>query len=383
MNTEFLIAHKTHCTRKGSALMDIPRPVTYTLEDFLTWRENESLEIQPKFQRRGVWNSKQRSYFIDTMLREMPSPPIYLRNRYDLEKSHVIHEVIDGQQRLRAVLDFYEDEFAISSNRDAEYRGLRYSKLSPAQKLLIRKYKFNCETFEAITDKEVYEVFRRMNTYSTPLSKQELRHGKFFGHFSQACEELAMDYLEFWSTNRILSDHKITRMAEVQLTSTLLISQIDGLQNTNKSIDKFYDDYDDSFPGRSQHAKHFRNVIDEISESLGDALPESQFRQPAFFYTLFGAIYHRMFGMPKAKLATKKKSLMPDDRDALKNACSKLSKIIELAKLEQKLTKEINEPRESRIPEKFKRFTDACLSQTDSLAPREVRFSTLYSEAFG
>ena len=266
---------------------------------------------------------------------------------------------------------------------EAAYKGHQYSKLSAQDKLCIRKYKFNCETFEAITDREVHEVFRRMNTYSTPLSRQELRHGNYFGQFSQASEELAMDYLEFWHSNRILSDRKISRMAEVQLTSTLLISQIDGMQNTNKSIDDFYSKYDDSFPERGRHSRRFRSIMDEISESLGDFLPESQFRQPAFFYTLFCTVYHHVFGLPKVKVASKKRALTSDDRDALKNACAKLSKVIELAKLKQKLTKESRVPDRSNVVQaKYEDFASACLAQTDSGAPRAVRLLTLYKEAF-
>jgi uncharacterized protein with ParB-like and HNH nuclease domain len=364
--------------------MDIPRPVTYTLADLLQWRDSESLEISPKFQRRPVWTPKQRSYFIDTILQEMPSPPIYLRNIY--RKKKVIHEVIDGQQRLRAVLDFHDGKYAISSNLKASYKGKRYGKLTEDEQMLILKYKFNCETFEAITNEEVYQIFRRMNTYSSPLTKQELRHGNFFGYFSQTADELAIEHNKFWEVNRIFSSRRIARMAEVQLTAELLISQIDGLQDKTKSIDDFYEKLDDSFPAREQHKKHFKATIDTISEAIGDALRDSQFSRPALFYTLFGVVYHRLAGMPKAPFKTPKRPLTEPEIDKLAGAVGYLSDVAAAARIEQRVKvnpkpEDKSEPRIA-IPNRLRQFANACLSQTDNIAPRQVRFEALYERAF-
>jgi hypothetical protein len=364
--------------------MDSPRPSQQTLADFLQWREAGRLQITPKFQRRGVWTPKQRSYFIDTMLQSYPAPPLYFRNVYDIEKNSVVHEVVDGQQRIRTILDYFDGHYAIAGNLDVPYGGLKYGQLSKDQKLTLMTYKFNCETFEAISDREVIGVFRRMNTYSTPLSAQELRHGRFFGPFRQACEGLAEEHLEFWRTNKIVSEKKISRMMEVQLTSEILISQMDGLQDKTKSIDEFYDGYEEKFPGRKKYEKNFRKTVDEITETLGDTLVESQFRSPTFFYTLFGAVYHRTVGMPNiVGLRTPKKPLKESERDSLRSAVAKLSRIIASAKSEQKLDRQPEEKEQQMaIPTRLRPFANACTSQTDNLKPRQVRLETLYREAF-
>ncbi|HXY36105.1 MAG TPA: DUF262 domain-containing protein, partial [Planctomycetaceae bacterium] len=232
--------------------MDVPHPDSKSIDAFLQWRDAGALVITPKFQRRGVWTPQQRSYFIDTMLREMPSPPLYLRNIYDTKKKKVIHEVIDGQQRLSAVLDFYDSKYALSPTLEAKYKGKRYDKLTAHQQGILMRYRFNCAAFDAITDTEVFEIFRRLNTWSSPLTKQELRHGNWFGYFSQTAEELAMEHLPFWEANRILSDRQITRMLEVQLTAELLISEMDGIQDKKGSIDDFYRELDKRFTGRKR-----------------------------------------------------------------------------------------------------------------------------------
>jgi Protein of unknown function DUF262 len=110
--------------------MDNPRPENVTPAGVIQWRDANCLDISPKFQRRDVWSTAQRSYFIDTLLREFPCPPLYLRNVYKVRERKIIHEVIDGQQRLRAVLAFIDGDFSLSKTLDATYRGHRFADLS-------------------------------------------------------------------------------------------------------------------------------------------------------------------------------------------------------------------------------------------------------------
>ena len=59
--------------------MERPRRAEYTPLDFSQWHAGNSLTLSPKFQRRGVWKPAARSFFVDSLLKEMPVPPIYLR----------------------------------------------------------------------------------------------------------------------------------------------------------------------------------------------------------------------------------------------------------------------------------------------------------------
>lgn len=106
----------------------------YTPMDFAGWKATSSLEISPKFQRRGVWSRAAQSYFIDTLLLGMPVPPLYLRMTQSVDKKKVIREVVDGQQRITAVLAYMDDEYSLSKNIESDCSGRRFSQLSQAQK---------------------------------------------------------------------------------------------------------------------------------------------------------------------------------------------------------------------------------------------------------
>ncbi len=208
----------------------------YSPEDFQLWEANEILVLTPKFQRRSVWKAGAKSYFIDTMLRGMTVPPIYLRNTQNTEKTKTIREVVDGQQRIRTVLDFIKpDGYRLSKTLNAPWAGKRFVDLSHENKRLIMTFSFSSESFKGISDQQVLAVFCRLNMYGVPLNKQELRNGKYFGPFKQTSYTLARNYLEFWRSHKIFTETAIARMVEVELASELLIAGNSGISNTSEA----------------------------------------------------------------------------------------------------------------------------------------------------
>ncbi len=351
--------------------MQKPDRSSFSVLDFNSWEEAGTLSLAPKFQRRSVWKLPARSYLIDTLLKGMPMPPIYLRVTQNEKKTQMVREVIDGQQRLRAVLDFIKDDFALAQSVSEVAPGKRFSQLTEDQRDQIRKYSFICEAFTSISDAEVLEVFARMNTYSVKLNAQELRNGRFFGPFKRACYRLAHEHLEFWRKNHVFTDGSIARMLEVELVSELLVAQLDGAQDKKKSLDAFYTKYDEAFPDEKKLLDRFRATIDTITSTFGDSLCETEFRRPPLFYTLFSVVYHRMFGLPKAKPPTPRSGhLSKEDINKLKDTALALSERITSAREE--------EP----IPAAVTQFIQACLRQTDNIRPRETRFETIYKRAF-
>ena len=93
-------------------------------------------------------------------------------------------------------------------------------------------------------------------------------------------------------------------MQEVELTSELTILGLDGTQDKKKSVNSFYDRYDDNYPGRAKSETRFRSVIDSINDANPSGLAQTEFRRVPLFYSLYGAVYHRMFGVMRINLAT-------------------------------------------------------------------------------
>ncbi len=349
--------------------MEKPTISSHSPREFRDWDELGALVLTPKFQRREVWKTPARSYFIESLLRGFPIPPIFLRLGQSKDKKRVIREVIDGQQRLRTVLEFMNGKYALTPTLEV-YGGMKFSELDPDDREKIENFTFLCEVFQQISDKDVLEVFARVNTYSVPLNDQELRNGRYFGPFKQTAYALALDYLEFWRSQKIFTETSIARMSEVELTSELMIALIDGQQDKKKSINHYYELFDEKFPKQQVIRKRFTQAADEIAESIGNDLRDSEFRRVPLFYTLFCVVSHRLFGLPgETAPSSKRARLAEKERTQLKDA------IIDLSD-------RLVESKEADVSPKDQAFITACLRQTDNIGPRKIRFERLFSQAF-
>lgn len=300
----------------------------------------------------------------------MPIPPIYLRAAQSEEKDRVVREVIDGQQRVSAVLDYMDGKFRLLKSPQSPWAFKYFSELSPADQNKIREYRFPVESFSGISDSEVLEIFARLNTYSVQLNSQELRNGKYFGDFKHSVYMTALQHLEFWRRNKVFTERAVARMLEAEFVSDVFVAFLDGMQDRKRSLDSFYSRYDERFPEQKKVEKGFREVVDVLTESMGDELASSNFRRPPLLYSLFCVVYHRLHGLPKVALATPRKALTRNDRLRLRESVQLLSAALDDARAK--------EP----VLNKYDEFVQACSKHTDNIGPRATRFKTLYKSVF-
>lgn len=352
----------------------------YTAHDFQTWRSVDGLDIAPKFQRRAVWTTPAKSYLIDTLIRSMPVPPLFLRTIQSKDRKKIIREVVDGQQRISAVLDYVDNKYRLSAALDSPYAGRSFSKLPPDIQDAILTYPFICEVLQGVSDKQVLEIFSRLNQYSVPLNEQELRNGTYFGYFKQLAYRLGYDYVDLWRDYGLFSDQKIARMLEAEFVSELLIAEIAGMQDKKRTISDFYEMYDQQFEGREKFESRFRKIMDVIANAIGEAISATPFKKPLLFYSLFCAIYHRAYGIPGEKIASPKKSITALESQQIGSAIASLSAV-----LEQFADQEEEDPEEEadELSSRERRFAIAAAKQTDNIEPRRIRMEMIYRTAFG
>jgi hypothetical protein len=171
------------------------------LRDLVT--EGDILNIRPEYQRRLRWLTPQKSRLIESLLLNIPVPPIFL-----YETSEARYEVMDGQQRLNAIKEYMEGEFALSGLTVlTPLNGLRYGKAPPRIKRTLDRATLSAivlllesdsekspENKFTITDIRRF-IFDRLNTGGTKLNAQEIRNAIFPGHFNKAIVDLARNRL--------------------------------------------------------------------------------------------------------------------------------------------------------------------------------------------
>lgn len=294
----------------------------YKISDFISWKREGTLILNPNFQRRHVWKKGAKSYFLDTIIRGLPVPVIFIRDLpTDLETLKSKREVVDGQQRLRTLISFIApeliedfkpevDDFKIMGIHHPDLKNAKFGLMPDYIQKRILDYRLTVHTFPTDTDdREIYDIFARINATGVSLNGQELRNAKWYGEFKTLVYQLALKQLNKWKSWSIFTHNDIARMKEVELTSELLILIIQGItQMTKKTIDDIYKKYDDKLPGYNEIKNRFQNIFDLIEDRMSiEAI--SLFKNKTTFYCLFAALYHSLYGLGSELKRTKAKSL--------------------------------------------------------------------------
>lgn len=152
--------------------------------------QREKYQDYPLFQREDVWSRTMRQTFIDSILREMYIHPLLVHER-KTQASVTYYDVIDGQQRLRAIFDFMDGNFRTMSV--SEYRKVEpgpylpieprkhYIQLSPQAKNIFDDYTLHLYVLDNLDDPTVGMTFRRIQN-QVPLTPGE----KLWVHTSKA-----------------------------------------------------------------------------------------------------------------------------------------------------------------------------------------------------
>lgn len=297
----------------------------YRVSDFVAWQRDGSLQLNPNFQRRNVWKKGAKSYLIDTILRNLPIPIIFLRELpSNLKTLKAGRDVVDGQQRMRTVLSYIDpgllkdfdptrDEFTIDEAHNSKLAGKSFSELDKEDQQRILDYQFSVHSFQADTDDRlILQIFARMNSTGLKLNAQELRNAEFFGKFKTLAYELATEQLHRWRAWKLFTPDQIARMQEVELTSEFMLLILRGVLEKNpKTIDSFYKKFDRQFEEGAEVATRFRAALDTIEAAITPQIISELFRNRTIFYALFAAIYGLQYGLRSASDTKKLKHEKP------------------------------------------------------------------------
>ena len=166
----------------------------YPLNTIVGLIDSGNYILNPGFQRRHRWDPQRKSKLIESFIINVPIPPVFL-----YETTYSKYEVMDGLQRITAIYEFYNDEFALDGLEEwSELNGYKYSELPEVIRLGIdRRYLSSIillqETakneLEALNMKQL--VFERLNSGGVELSDQETRNALYDGKLNQLCLDLS------------------------------------------------------------------------------------------------------------------------------------------------------------------------------------------------
>ncbi|MFD7079566.1 DUF262 domain-containing protein [Streptomyces sp. NPDC059918] len=251
------------------------------------------LELSPPFQRNPVWQVSQKSYLIDTILRGYPVPELYLQSSTTADGEEV-HTVVDGQQRIRACMEFVDGSYALTEEA-GNYSGLRFAELGDDLKRRIWQYRFVVRSLPVMEEDEIRDIFGRLNRNNVALNGQELRQATYWGEFITCVNKLSQD--EFWVNSKLFTANDFRRMLDIEYVGELAVAALFGPQNKKASLDRFYSAFETDFPDRAKVEHIFTRVLAEMTEIL-DWPNKLRWSKKIDFYSLFLALSSRVDEFP-------------------------------------------------------------------------------------
>lgn len=255
------------------------------------------IDLQPDFQRQEVWSVTKKKRLIDTVLREWSIPPLHLIARADGQL-----EVLDGQQRLASIRDFFHDEFAINGDitpYDERVRGLHrrhYSRLDQVDRRRVDQYTLRCFRITDYMPEEPNELFYRLNQ-PTMLTAGEQRNA-LYGPAREQLKAL-VNLFEELGNDRATLGFSNSRLAYDDVLARLLFfveARNFGAKSTEARIS---DRFRSTDPFSHEALSRCETGIELFSSSLGQAERTKLNKASVLSWLLF---YSRFDDVPEKNL---------------------------------------------------------------------------------
>lgn len=164
-------------SRDQYSIFEITRMVTETGE----------LQIDPEFQRNPVWTLSQERELVESVLMGIPLPIMYAFENIDGVK-----QIVDGRQRINALIRFLNNRFALDNLKMLpQFDKKKFKDLQPIYQSKFERHQLSVYIIEPPTPERLkYDIFDRVNRGGTRLNNQEMRHALYFGEATKLLNEL-------------------------------------------------------------------------------------------------------------------------------------------------------------------------------------------------
>ncbi|MBW4620672.1 MAG: DUF262 domain-containing protein [Cyanosarcina radialis HA8281-LM2] len=212
------------------------------------------MDLRPFYQRRSRWDAKMQSRLIESFLINIPVPPIIL-----FERKYNYYEVMDGQQRITAIQDFYENKLKLTGLKIwPELNGRKYADLplnirAGIDRRSISSIVIVAESTSDSNDEEALflrqETFERLNTGGVDLSRQEVRNCLYYGKFNLLLLKLARYpiFANAWgiptddNSEELLTNNLYKKMEDAELV--LRFFALRNVEHFTRGMEGFLDLY--------------------------------------------------------------------------------------------------------------------------------------------
>lgn len=229
--------------------------IEYDLETLVKKIQKGIIKLDPEYQRRHRWDNLTSSKLIESLILNIPIPIIYLSYDVDVDsetqEEAARYSVIDGQQRLTAIVKYFENKYQLEGIEIlTDLEGCYYRDLPPFLLRRLEERTIKCLRIDSTIDSQVkFDIFERLNSGAVKLESHELRNAVLRGPFNNICKLLSKNshfrtMLQIpVSEEEAEKNPKVKKMEDVELVLRFFALIEDNYKSFRKTKDNQFKDF--------------------------------------------------------------------------------------------------------------------------------------------
>ena len=240
------MAKKSHFSKEEKEvaehqLKDMQKQIDYDTKDYpielLVNKFNKGEFFIPPYQRKFIWQNKNRDLFIESVLLGLPIPFMFFG---DCDSGKM--EIIDGAQRIQTLVEFVNNRLQLNDLKKlTSLNGFKFNDLPESQQKKLLNRTLRVIVLEDNTPNDVrQDLFNRINTTGIPANGSEVRRGSYPGKLTDFIEKCTMN--ELFIKLCPLSKKQVNRYERFEFVLRFF-AYLNNYHNFIHSVNVFLDEY--------------------------------------------------------------------------------------------------------------------------------------------
>lgn len=255
-----------------------------SIGELIELERSGKLNLSPPYQRNAIWAPKAQRELIQTIVDGLPLPNFFFRIH---QNGH--YEVVDGQQRCRAIFAFWQGAIMTNDKLQLTDHNRRSAENSDFI-AYFKKYLLSISILNAdLSDGAVESFYVLVNRSGLRLNTPELRKAEYSSTRFLALAAKISGMPEFEDL-KLFTARSSDRMNDIDFVSELLTYLLYGFTDKKDKVEATYES-DITREQEDSLFENFRHVLRRILE-LDSIVPisKTRFRQKGDFYSIFAFI---------------------------------------------------------------------------------------------
>lgn len=270
-----------------------------SIKEISSMFEDASLIVDDTYQRRSVWSEKDKIRLIETVLLNLIIPVLFFwKADTDPDTGASITHIVDGQQRIKAICSFINNEFKLKpqflldTSAKEKYANKYFRDLEAEDKKSFWNYQLMVIDIDpAATRTDIITMFNRLNLTDYNLNDQEKRNS-MSGEFAALARELSD--APIWEERHLFTTTDVKRMKDVEFCASLILLYRKGIidQTDQTALNQAYEELQEGYKDAEKDKNAVFAAIDLIPRFFISDEVTKFLKKKTQLYTLFSVVFY-------------------------------------------------------------------------------------------